>query len=280
MRHKDDPRAVAFQIAVERTIEPLLRRHTALICWNGGDVSPVNEIADNGTCCLVEAESARLVVTCSHVWKGFEQYGKKQQAELSISLVANDEPLARSFAFPVKNLRLVSEDARLDLATFSFDGIDLLESWRFYRLRPGNHSKVCEGDCVFFLGFTGDGVRKASMDRRLRYTVVANQVTDVGHNRFLLHNKPGTGHLVGRQGDELPPERWPGISGSPVFRVKTLIQPDPVLVGFVSQLSSCGLSNSSLDPVGRNSEGGHEMSNGDIYVTHSDFIGSDGIIQA
>ncbi|MGO9201887.1 MAG: hypothetical protein ACLQM8_15270, partial [Limisphaerales bacterium] len=62
------PGELAFEIDFEGRIEAVLRRHTALICWNIPGMSPVMTREDNGTCCFLQTEKLRCVATCAHVW--------------------------------------------------------------------------------------------------------------------------------------------------------------------------------------------------------------------
>ena len=269
-----DPRVIALELATEGAIEAVLRKHTALICWNDQNASPCHEIADNGTCCFLQSEALRFIVTCEHVWRGFRTYCDAHESpRLWLSLVANDEPFAPSFPFQVENPREIAVDDRLDLATLTFNGISTLEPWRFYPFR--DRRRVSTGDRVFFIGFTGDGVRGALAYQGLSYTLASNRVSDVGYCQFHLHNKPGSQQILGRTGKAMPPERWPGISGSPVFRVKNLMRPVPELVGFVRHLSSPGLTQ-SVPVISVTSKGGYELSDGDVYIAHADFIYADG----
>src|SRR5436190_12880190 len=121
MKNSYDPRAMALEIATEGAIEAVLRRHTALICWNDRGQLPVYEIADNGTCCFLESEGLRLIATCEHVWSGFRTYcAGHESPRLWLSLIESDEPLAPSFPLQVENPREIAVDDKLDLATFTF----------------------------------------------------------------------------------------------------------------------------------------------------------------
>jgi hypothetical protein len=244
-------------------------------------MSPVADRGDNGTCCFVQTEKLRCVATCAHVWDGFSQDAiNKGAGILWLSLINSEESSAPIWAYEVPRPILISKDTNLDLATFTFEGINALEPWRFYRIRHTARERASNGEFVFFLGCIGDGVRKASATWKLDFTRFNLPVADVGHFQFLLHDRPGERNWIDGSGKETQPQRIPGVSGAAVFRLGNL-GPGPLhlpLVGFVSRLSSPGLTNSPSEPVGVNSDQRYEMSDGDIYVTHSRFIHPDGSI--
>ncbi len=277
-----DAKTIALEIATEGAIEAFLRKHSALICWNESGVSPVIDRADNGTCCFIKSEKLRFVASCAHVWQGFEKFASEHDARLWLSLVESDRVLAPAFPFLVAKPKLICEDVAADLATFTFEGINSLEPWRFYRFRETPRHKVQVGDRVFFLGYAGDGVRNGEASWTLNFSFFTNRVADTGWRRFLLHNKPGEHHSFDGAGKEIPPHRIPGVSGAPVFRVRNLgrIPLDLSLVGFVSQLCSSGLAKSQREVGGGASGNGYEMSDGDMFVTYSDILAVDGSLDS
>src|ERR1700677_1878197 len=112
-----DSAGLANLISLEGRWESLARRHTCLLCWNVGQ-SPVNRIENNGTSCLVRTRTRRILVTCAHVWDGFDDFRRAHTgAQLWISLGADDLPLAPSFPLALSNPQLIAKDDSLDLAT-------------------------------------------------------------------------------------------------------------------------------------------------------------------
>jgi hypothetical protein len=193
--------------------------------------------------------------------------------------MANDEVSAPAWPYQLSKPALICKHPQLDVATFTFDGIDALEPWRFYRLRCTPRERASKGEGVFFLGYPRDAVEEASVNWRLAYTRFGLTVADVSHSQFVLHDAPGSRHSVARSGKETPPQRVPGASGSPVFRLANL-GPGPMdlaFAGILSRLSSPGLTRSPK-AVSVGSVGEYELSDGDIYVTHSRFIHPDGSI--
>ena len=129
---------LANLITLEGRWEAHARKHTCLLCWNVGQ-SPVHQIEDNGTCCLVRTRLRRFLVTCAHVWSGFEEFRNTQnRAQLWISLVDDDQPSAPSRPRLLPNPQLIAKHDGLDLATIIFDKIDSFDARRFCYLRPSS----------------------------------------------------------------------------------------------------------------------------------------------
>src|SRR6185436_3700763 len=81
---------LANLITLEGGWEATARKHTCLLGWNCGEL-PVDYLADNGSCCLLQTARIRFLVTCAHVWVGFETFRDKHtNARLWLSLLADD----------------------------------------------------------------------------------------------------------------------------------------------------------------------------------------------
>ena len=266
----NDLARLATLIALEGRRESLARRHTCLICWNTGE-SPVNRIEDNGTCCLVRTWTRRFLLTCSHVWNGFENFRSAHAgAQLWISSIADDLPLAPSFPLQVANPRLIAKEDGLDLATIDFDGINSIEAMRFFHFKPNPKPTARKGDIVHFLGYAGDAVREGKLNFVLNYCYSSQTIHDVGRIQFILHSEPGTMHHEDKNGTTIPPFRAGGESGAPVFKVRENLELE--LAGIVSKLCSSGLGSGESTP--------YEMSDGDVFITHACFVQDDGSLTA
>lgn len=267
MQNSNDQAAeIANRIFLEGRWEEAARKHTCLLGWNAGQLLP-EPLADNGTCCLIQTRVRRFAVTCEHVWAGYETFrNTKAESRLWISLVGDLCSLAPSAALPLSNPKALSVDKSLDLAVFTFDEIDSLESWRFWPFRYTSPSKVNKGDIVHFLGFPGEAVRAGSPNRILNYCFASQSVHDVSYNKFVLHSAPGTMHHVNRDGQDGAAFRIGGASGAPVFKVCRNF--DLELAGVVTDLSSCGLRGSASQQ--------YEMSDGDVFATLACAIQEDG----
>lgn len=267
MQQPDETFRLANLIVLESRWEETTRRHTSLLCWNIG-ASPVHHVANNGTCCLVNTKKQRLLVTCAHVWDGFECYRSTHNGtRMWISLVADDSLNAPSFPALLSNPKLLAKDDSLDLATITFDEIDSLDGRRFYNLMLRRPSQVRKGDIVHFLGYPGDAIREGNQNLVLYYFYSSQTIHDVGQTRFVLHSEKGEIHHEDKLGKATVAVRAGGVSGAPVFKVR----PDfgLELVGIVSRLCSSGLSGG---------EQLYEMSDGDVFVTYVHFIQDDGSI--
>jgi len=267
MTSKDDTGIrLATMNALEVGWETHARRHTCMLCWNEGQ-SPLRQYDNGATCCLIRTRVRRFLITCAHVWSAFESFSsKRSNAHLWLSLVASDLPSAPAIPFKVRNPSLIAAHDGLDLATCAFDGIDSLEAWGFCNL--GGTPAVRQGDIVHFLGYPVDGVRAGIPLLTLNYCFTSRTIHDVGHTQFILHDQHGTVHHTNRQRGSNPPFRAGGERGAPVFKVTTDFTLE--LVGIVSKLSSSGLTSGGATP--------HEMSDGDVYITHTSFIQPDGSI--
>lgn len=263
----ENAEAIANRITWEGRWEETARKHTCLLGWNAGQLLP-EPLADNGTCCLIQTRVRRFVVTCEHVWRGYEAFWKAHiESRLWINLVRDDQVSAPSAALTLSNPQIIAADKSLDLAVFTFDEIDTLEPCRFWPFRFATASKTNKGDIVHFLGFPGEALRAGASKRILNYCFSSRPIHDVGHTKFMLHSAPGTMHHKNRAGDDCAAFRICGASGAPVFKVGQNFSLS--LAGVISDLGSSGCG-SATQP--------YEMSDGDIYITHACFIQEDGSI--
>jgi hypothetical protein len=252
--------------ALETSWETIARMHTCLLGWNFGQVVPA-PLENNGTCCLIQTNAGRFVVTCEHVWKQYDIFrNDRAGAQLWIGLVRSNQEFAPSDGLILSNPKAISVNENLDLAVFTFDEINHLESWRFWQIQADTISKTKKADIVHFLGFPGAGIREGTPTRILNYCFSSQTIHDVSYNRFVLHSAPGEIHHMDKNGENTGAFRICGASGAPVFKV----EPDfhLSLAGIIFNLSSSGLRG----------EKDYQMSDGDIYVTHAHFIQENGSI--
>lgn len=264
-------------LRLEAYWELTARKHTCLLGWNSG-LTPPAPFVDNGSCCLVQTPVKRFVVTCEHVWAGYEAFhNSSARSQLWMSLIQDGQTSAPSAARSLTKPRAIAVEKSLDLAVFTFDGINDLESWRFWQLALNGDSQANKGDAVHFLGFPGDLVRAGATDRKLGCCYLSEIVAEVSFGKFRLHAPAGTRHHKNQRGEDGVAFRIGGASGAPVFKVKQDMS--LALAGIVSQLSSPGFILGSPSSGGSGSEPEtHEMSDGDVLVTHACFIQEDGFI--
>ena len=261
--------ATSKRIVFEGELEAALRRHTGLVCWTVGESSPALGVKDSGTFCFIQTQQKRFLLTCSHIWKGFEKE-KANGVCLWVSLILNENLGSPTFPFLVKNPILIEEDTRLDLATITFDGIDSLESWRFCYLIKPSKQRLVKGSPACFIAYTGEGLREGESQRVLNYSLFTLTVYEIGHTKFLLHDGSGSSHLVDKNGNEIAPIKMGGASGAPIFSFDSNLK--FWLAGVVCEISSPGLQSCETS-------GNYEMSNGDIYAAYADFVQTDGTIR-
>ncbi len=102
----------------------------------------------------------------------------------------------------------------------------------------------------------------------LNYCYSSRIVHDVGHTRFVLHDDAGAVHHENKYGKPTSPIRACGESGAPVLKVRKDFELE--LAGIVSMLCSSGLGSGEFKQ--------YEMSDGDVFITHTCFIQDDGSI--
>ncbi len=264
----DEVIGLTNQITFEGRWEAHARRHTCLICWNDGQ-SPVHQIEDNGTCCLVRTRQRRLLVTCAHAWDGFDKFRKSQNgAQLWISLVDDDRASSPARPRSLPNPQLIAKHDSLDLATITFDDIDSLDARRFCYLKPSTTPTLQKRDAVHFLGYPSDSIRDGRPRMILNYCYTSRTVHEVGQTQFVLHDVAGAVHHENKHGEPTSAIRACGESGAPVFKVRKDFELE--LAGIVSMLCSSGLGSGEATP--------YETSDGDVFITHTCFIQDDGSI--
>jgi hypothetical protein len=265
----EDCIAISNRIVFDGQLEAVLRRHTGLISWTVGESSPVFGVKDNGTFCFIQTHQKRFLLTCSHIWKGFEKE-KASGVCLWISLILNDNQGSPSIPFLARNPILIDEDTRLDLATITFDEIDTLESWRFHYLAKPSKCRLIKGSPACFIAYTGEGLREGESQRVLNYSLFTLTVNETGQTKFLLHDKSGSCHLFDKAGNEIAPIKMGGASGAPIFSFDSDLK--LWLAGVVCEISSPGLLSCETST-------NYEMSDGDIYAAYVDFVQTDGTIR-
>lgn len=262
-------KGVANRIAFDGEVEANLRRHCGLICWTDPGVSPVRHVIDNGSFTFVETSNCRFLLTCSHVWQGFlKAKSDNPERRLWVSLVDDASVQSPSRPFAITNPRAIDEDTGLDLATITFDGIESLEQWRFHQVRvSAKLQSLTKGDPICFIGFTGEGIRKAAPRRLLSYSLFTLHVSDVGYKGFVIHDDSKSAKLYGDSGELIPPIRMGGASGCGIFGFSPSLKLR--LVGVLTRSGASGLRHGE----------GYEMSDGDFYASSANAVRTDGTIR-
>ena len=181
--------------------------------------TPLGNVTNSGSFGLVDTGKKKLLVTCHHVWQGFqEECSKEPDLKMCICL---DKPFCFAPTGPV------GEDKSLDIATFDIDP----------QLGGSTRSKFCpwdqnaaptivKKDPLLFIGYPAhlrhDGAQFIKFGRSPFW-----MKTDCVNDRKLLCN-------TGRLTVKTPPEEFPGMSGCPCFLVRDYKSVE--LAGFVSEV--------------------------------------------
>jgi hypothetical protein len=167
----------------------------------------------------VDTGKRKLLVTCHHVWKGFQEERSKEP-DLKMCLCL-DRPGCFALGEPV------GEDKSLDIATFDID--PLLGGSTRCKFCPWNQDTapaITKRDPLLFIGYPAY-LRHESAQciefGRSPFWMKASSVND----RKLLCD-------IASLTVKTPPEQFPGMSGCPCFLVRDYKAVE--LAGFVSEV--------------------------------------------
>ena len=184
-------------------------------------------VITNGGFGLVDTGKKKLLVTCHHVWKGFQEERHKDSNVRMCVCLDRKTPVVFDEYEPI------DQDANLDIATFDISPVlAACDGRMFYPLNRNPASRVVKGDKLVLLG--DQGIFRSATDEGLEFgaTTYAIEVSSVDGLRFHSNiSKAETRHARSPVGI---PKSSPhgGISGSPCFLVR---QDSPSkLVGFVT----------------------------------------------
>jgi hypothetical protein len=181
-----------------------------------------DDIVDNGSFVLVETGTRRLLLTCHHVWDGFQNL-RSNNPESKLCMCLNSNTIV-----PIEPIQPIDEDKDLDIA--SFDVGPFLEQHsdiEFFHLNCNDVPHVNLGDWLVFLGFPGRIEAHTSIGVRFVRRFHASRAYDVTDRRVfanLTRLKPNRQEpeLVGRKGG------YGGISGAPCFLLRKNLVPQLV----------------------------------------------------
>lgn len=186
-------------------------------------------IIANGGFGLVDTGERQLLVTCNHVWEGF-QTEQRNDPDLRLHLCLD---LVRKQAVIAEWPQLIDCDQRLDIATFDIAPLrSACGGRKFYPVRRGSAPSVRKGDKLVVLGNQGANRRVGEDGLEFGLTVYALYVSSVDGFRFHADMKEVKMRNVRppvRSAGESP---HGGISGNPCF----LVRPNGLcpLVGFTT----------------------------------------------
>ena len=213
-----------LRFELDYCIAPYVRQFCGPVFFTKSLESAKGNIIANGSFGLVNTGEKKLLVTCRHVWEGF------QQARLA------DTNLRMGICLDVSNpvvfdpLGPIDEDRELDLATFDILSLEAAcRGRKFYPLAESPPLNVTKEDRLFFIGFPGKDREVRQSDGALGFVSApfAVLVCEVGTGKF----------FADISGLAIPPHQFGGISGCPCFLVRAN-SPPPQLVGFATSVWS------------------------------------------
>ena len=198
--------------------EPEARQHCGPIFFTRSlKRASKEDIITNGSFGLVDTGTKKLLVTCNHVWEGFdEEHFKDANVKMCVCLDSKNPVY-------LDEKHLIDHDKQADLATF--DMTELLSACgglKFFNIRSKPPPKVKRGDIIFLIGFPGHG-RNAGGDfiafNRNPFGMI---VSSVDGNRFHANV------------ENIPWEvdKYGGISGCPAFLISAGRANELQLAGF------------------------------------------------
>lgn len=212
-------------------------------------ISPAT-ICANGTVGLIDTGQKKLLVTCAHVWTGFEDlrltHPSSQLAVIFASGYAKPERINKT--------NLIDFDAGLDLAVFEACPEWNMGHKEFYRITrwPVPQAKV--GQPIAFLGFAGTGRKTSAHWGQFSYSVFGLSVNCTS-DRKLVTNSPSKGTLFFDDGKPIGPIDIRGMSGSPAY----------------VRDRKGGFNLAAFVQMGH-------MSDDSIFLTHASFLNPDGTL--
>lgn len=181
-------------------------------------------IETNGSFGLVDTGLRKLLVTCCHVWEGFQQMRQKTPGlRMGVSL-DSDCPVALDFD-------PISIDQRLDLATF--DLTPLLwacEGRAFFRTDRNPPPDVQQGEVLLLVGYPGRFRSATKTELEFGRVLYALRVADVSGPFFIADMSKAQERFEKRPRRSKNPHG--GISGAPCFVVREGLMR---LAGFVTE---------------------------------------------
>ena len=132
-------------------VEPQVRQFCGPIFFTHSLETAVGNVTANGSFGLVDTGGKKMLVTCYHVWKEY-QNARRESSDLKMC-VCLDQKNPVVFA-PDESL---GEDPILDIATFDMAPLLAVCGGRkFFPLNQNPPPKIAKEDVVYFIGFPGN----------------------------------------------------------------------------------------------------------------------------
>ena len=233
----------------------LMIKHAMALMLVPKNASSAADILNTGSAALVDTGTKKLLITCEHVWREF-QNRCKADLELGIAIGQGTNQACRA----ITDWPLLDESKRLDLSIIEPIGIRPLgESSRIFApAATWPPERVQVGELIVTLGFPGKHKRLKNDDRDIQFnaTVIIDTVVSVSDRQLVMVDEAQE-RVHKWHGDELADEPFStgGMSGGPAFVYRD------------GRLEFAGVLY-----------GGSNDERGIVFVTHASFITAHGKI--
>jgi hypothetical protein len=216
-----------LRVELEYIIEPHVRQFCGPVFFTKSLESAKGNIIANGSFGLVDTGERKLLVTCHHVWKEF-QNARLTNATLQMGICLDvSNPVVFDPVSPI------DENQELDLATFDISSLTAAcQGRKFYSLAENPPRNVADEDRLFFIGFPGKNREVRESDGALGFVRAPFAVLVCSVSKWKF--------LADISGLAIPPHDFGGISGCPCFLIRE--NRTPQLVGFATSVWSDCLS--------------------------------------
>ena len=199
---------------LKSVIEPQVRLYCGPLFFARSLESPVGNVTANGSFGLVDTGKKKLLVTCQHVWKTFQQT-RSEDASLRMLVCLDRNPPVVLAAQPI------DQDETLDLATFDMEPLlGACGGREFFRLNQISRDPLEKGDKLFFLGYQGCFRSVSEEGVQFGRGVYAVNVTGVDGPRFYSDISGARRLYVQEPKLAEQADLHRGISGSPCFLLR------------------------------------------------------------
>jgi hypothetical protein len=205
---------------LEFNVEPEVRQFCGPVIFTTTLKVAVGNVIASGSFGLVDTGIKKLLVTCFHVWEGFQR-ARSENPDLKMCLCLDEgNPVVFGPTEPL------GQDRGLDVATFDMEPLlSACAERKFYPLHQNPPRRLEIGDTLFLIGFPG--YLRVETDKfvafgRQPYGFVVSSVDGLRFHSDVSRTQK-------------PPSDFPGISGCPCFLVRKY---RPIqLVGFAASLA-------------------------------------------
>ena len=233
--------------ALKQDAKKASRHIAAILVYERGESNAANWMT-GGTCTLVSSPDARFLLTADHVMREIEAL--QNDRKVVVFLGGTGNPV------DITDWTCIDRNALVDLHTIEvpkqFDASIIQKQFFIINEWPLQRANV--GDSAFVIGYPAAHRQGAPSSVGLRITPIADFVTDVGPRKFTMADETDEREVILDPQNLGIPNHFGGMSGSPAFR---------------------GVEGGGADLIGVFSGGGDGL-RGAYFLSHSDFVLSDG----